>query len=489
MKLRLVLATAVALSIVFAAMGAALYAAMRASLRAEFDQTLGIKARALASMTERRGDLLFLDDEHAHLDEFAAGKHAQYFQIWQTDGPGGPRVVARSPSLTGGDLGRLDAPGELTPAFSDGRLPGGKRGRYVAISYAVSPEADDREKHGEPMLHAMLVVGAESHGYEHTAERLGWLLAAGCGAATVVAVVAVGLLIGRGLRPVNQVASAIAGVGHETLSERLTEAGVPRELRPIVRRINELLARLESAFARERALTADVAHELRTPLAGVRAALEVCTGRRREPAEYERTIGRCVVTVDRLQAMVNNLLRLARLEGEERQGQGDGEVDVPELVVARWEDFAARGAERGLSVKWELPDGGAAARGDEESLRVIVDNLFDNAVSYAAGGTAIRVSVRNDGGGVCLEVANAGSELTTEQASQVFDRFWRGDASRAAAGVHCGLGMTLVKRIVEGLGGRIEVCSERGGQFVVAVQLSAAAGAGTSSTTAVSASV
>src|SRR5690349_6610457 len=121
LRIRLLIATAVALSVVFAATGAALYAAMRASLRAEFDENLGIKARALASMTERRGDTLFLDDEHAHLEEFEAGKHAQYFEIWQTDGAA--RVVARSPSLNGADLSRLDAGGEMKPVFTDGRLP------------------------------------------------------------------------------------------------------------------------------------------------------------------------------------------------------------------------------------------------------------------------------------------------------------------------------------------------------------------------------
>lgn len=466
LRVRLVVATAVALSVVFAATGVALCMAMRASLRAEFDENLALKVRALAVLTEWQDGRVFLDiQQSGQLAEFERGEHPQYYQVWRADGER-PAEVARSPSLAKDkSLPQLTA--TERPAFFTQRLPDGRDGRMTALAWTVQPDREEAKDHDAKPVQVIGVVAAETRGLERTIGKLALLVAGGCAGATVLAVAVVGWLIGRGLRPVDRVAAAIAGVGYETLSDRLPDADVPAELRPVVTRINELLGRLEEAFARERSLTADVAHELRTPLAGLRAALEVSAARQRTPAEYERTIARCVTTLDRLQAMVDNLLRLARLEaGQAAPPVATEAIDLGAFLAARWEECRTRAESRGLRMAWDVA-GEPHVRANGEDLRIVVDNLFDNAITYADAGGTVRVSAREG----TFTVANNGATLTAEQVGHVFDRFWRGEASRSASGTHCGLGLTMVKRLVERMHGSATAELGSGGEFGVTVQL------------------
>jgi signal transduction histidine kinase len=278
-------------------------------------------------------------------------------------------------------------------------------------------------------------------------------------------------IIGRGLRPVNAIAGRIARVGRRSLSDRLEPSGVPRELLPIVDRLNGLLERLELAFSRERAFTADVAHELRTPLAGLETAIEVCASRTRQPQEYQKVLSQCLGVTRQMHAMVDSLLILARADGR-TLAVSQTSFCLNTLLNETWKPFADRAARRRLHlIRSGEPDGPICS--DREKLRQILHNLFDNAVSYADEGGTLTIRIAAQAGLVSIVVANSGSRLSQDQADHAFERFWRGDAARSETGSHCGLGLAITRELVTVIGGTISLNSSEGGDFLVHLTLPA----------------
>ncbi|MDB5289134.1 MAG: senX3, partial [Phycisphaerales bacterium] len=222
------------------------------------------------------------------------------------------------------------------------------------------------------------------------------------------------------------------------------------------------------AFAREKSFTADVAHELRTPLAGLETTLEVCAGRQREPQAYEKVINSCLRTTRGMHAMVDTLLLLARADASQLAATQES-VDVEKLLQECWSDYAPVAAGRGLKIEWDTS--AMQANTDRDKLRVVFNNLLDNAVSYADAGGTIRIGVEGMSLGVQATISNTGSRVSADEAAQVFERFWRGDAARTDTGRHCGLGLSLCQKIMEVLGGKIAVTSEKDALFTVTLVL------------------
>jgi signal transduction histidine kinase len=273
----------------------------------------------------------------------------------------------------------------------------------------------------------------------------------------------------RGLAPLVELARTIGALDETGLSRSVALQGpVPAEVEPLVGSLREMLARLAAAFARERTLVSNVAHELRTPLAGLRTTLEVALMAPDPPAGTREEFARCLAMVTAMQTMVENLLALARLESGQSPVR-QRPLDLDGLLRECWRPFEAAASERGLAVSWDLAQ--AAALGDEEKLRIVFRNLFANATTYADTGGSVRVQSAIAGDRVLVRIANSGCALAPEQAELVFDRFWRADASRSGEGAHCGLGMPLARQIVELLGGAIAVRCEREEEFVVEMLL------------------
>lgn len=464
---RLLLGTVVAAVLVLSIAGGIVYMLVRAALRAEFDTGLESKARALAALVEQDEGQIEFELGHDVLPEFARPARPEYFQLWGATG----EILQRSASLDTADLPRMGgAAGQ--PVFMDLTLPDGRAGRLVALSFEPRGGGED-----EARLHAgtgdlgvvTIAVARDTLGLDALLVRLRWLLlGVGCGAVALASVVLL-VVVRSGLRPLRTLAGRIAEIGARDLSAELVLPNAPTELRPVVQRLNEMLRRLGESFARERTLTADVAHELRTPLAGLRATLEVAATRTRTGEEYRMLLADALAVAVQLQALTENLLALARLEA----GQVELKLERFELEAALrecWTPLAWRADERKLDVRWRVASGTHVAA-DRGKLRQIATNLLDNAVTYADTGGRMQVFAAAQDGAVVLEVANSGSRLTAGQVGHVFDRFWRGDAARGATGVHCGLGLALVKRLVEAHGGTIEARVSLDGTFHVTLSL------------------
>jgi signal transduction histidine kinase len=469
LRRRLLAGAAAATAAILAASGLTLYGFVRTALLSEFDAALASSAAVLAGMTEQDGGRVTVDPEAADLPQYARGDAPDYFAAWADDGrPAGastPAALAR-PAVP-------PAPGPGVVGYVT--LPDGRPGRRVDLAFVPSGEHGPHagETRPPPAGGGHLVTLSVAR---HTADldsrlgRLAGLLAAVGVAATAAATLVMAVVVTRGLRPLSALASRIESVGPDSLDARVELRGVPGELSAVVNRLNDLLGRLQVAVDRERRFTADVAHELRTPLAGLEATIDVCAARDRSPADYARTLDACGRIVRGMHAMTESLLTLARADAR-RLPVDAAPVLVGPLLRECWAAFDGTAAARGLTVGFAVA-GELAATADARLLRVVINNLLDNAVTHANAGGFVRVVAAAEGDGrVSVAVTNSGAVLGAGDVERVFDRFWRGDAARRDTGLHCGLGLSLCREIVGLLAGAIAVRVDPAGLFEARVTL------------------
>ncbi len=462
LRSRLLAGVVLATALILAASCLTVYALMRESLLAEFDAALGSKARALAALVEQEGEEIELEFHQSSLPEFERAERPEYLQFWRATGG----VLYRSSSLRGQDLSR-EAGSLEKPLCRSVVLPDGRRGRAAGVTFVPRQEHRGR---GTP-AEVTLAIARDTRDVDRTLARLRWLLIGVCAIATLVSAAILAWIVKAGLRPVEKLAGQIGRVEEDDLSARVAVEDAPKELLPVVERLNDLLARLEAAFGREKAFSADVAHELRTPLAGLRATLEVVLSGARDLALFEEGLRDSLAITCQMHAMVENLLALARCEAGRLEVSRDS-VRLDELLDECWRPLEELAIERQLRVERRV-EPSCVLDTDRDKLRLILQNILGNAITYADRRGTIRIEARPANGGARLSVANSGSRLSGEEASHVFERFWRGDPARGDVGVHCGLGLTLCERLVGVLGGSIAVTSAAGGELAVTVDLPA----------------
>ncbi len=281
-------------------------------------------------------------------------------------------------------------------------------------------------------------------------ERLAWLLAAVWVSAVALSALVSAWLCGAVLRPVDRLSLAIQAVDPTSVGAPIIGAAVPPEMQVLVERLNDLFRRVEDAMRREKTTIANIAHELRTPIAGLRTTLEFAQARPSDPGARQ-VQDRCLRMVLQMQGMVANLLTMARLEAGQDVLRREP-VDVVPLVQDCWEPLEPQAEQRQLQLVWQLPDHAICATAREQ-LRPILMNLFDNAVSYTPLGGAVSIRCTAGEGGLELVVAND-TDGTLTDTSRIFEPFWRGDHARSG-GTHCGLGLALVQRMARCLGAEV----------------------------------
>ena len=315
-----------------------------------------------------------------------------------------------------------------------------------------------------------IIVALDTVGLDQDLNAIGWLLLMVTGVTVVLSEWLMAVAVGRSLRPLNRLAQGIVALGGADHGQRVELPHAPAELAPVVDRLNELLMRIDDVLARERGFSADVSHELRTPLSGLLATIDVCLRKDRDAVHYQRALVSCRRITRQMQAVVVNLLDLTRLESGRVAAQCEP-VDLPMLLRSQWRLFAERATLRHVTVQWRVAQ--AVALTDGERLSQVLANLLDNAVSYVDEGGTITITTREQAGRQLLTIANTGSLVSAEQAAQVFDRFWRADHARTESHQHCGLGLTLCRRLMAVLDGSITASSQVGGWFTIVVDLPA----------------
>ena len=260
----------------------------------------------------------------------------------------------------------------------------------------------------------------------------------------------------RGLRPLADMTRSLQRIGPHRLNERVPPAEWPRELQPVAIAFDGMLDRLEDSFTRLSQFSADLAHELRTPLANIRGEAEVALTRPRSPNEYQNVIESSVAECARLAGIIDNLLFLARAEAAESKVQRAVFAGRPELErIAAYNEAIA--AERRLAITCA---GLGEVYADPVLFGRAVSNLVDNAVHFTPDGGRIDISIATSEAGAEIVVTDTGCGIGAEHLPRIFDRFYRVDPSRSTEGT--GLGLALVKSIADLHGGSLNVASEAG---------------------------
>jgi signal transduction histidine kinase len=228
---------------------------------------------------------------------------------------------------------------------------------------------------------------------------------------------------------------------------------------------DEMLARLDGAFRREHQFTADASHELRTPLAAMQAILSVTGEKRRTPEEYELAMADLAEETDRLRALVENLLQVAR--GEASQVSAQEAVDLSGLLRDVTDSLQPLAAAKALTLTCQVPDG-LTLQGDSDSLIRLFVNLLDNAVKYTEKG-GVTLTALGDKDWMRIAVADSGTGIPAPHVPHIFDRFYRVDQSRSGNGA--GLGLAIAMDIARAHGGALQVENAPVGGAIFTVSL------------------
>jgi two-component system heavy metal sensor histidine kinase CusS len=264
----------------------------------------------------------------------------------------------------------------------------------------------------------------------------------------------------RGLRPVRAIAAVVGRVRPSHLGERIATAGLPAELLAVAAPLNTMLDRLAGSFDRLTRFSSDIAHELRTPVNNLRGGIEVALGRPRSPDEYHEVLASSLEECGRLTRLVEALLFLARAEDPKSQVAREA-VDVGTELAAVREVYEPAAADAGVRLHAGAP-AGLRAEVNRPLFQRAVGNLVANAVAHTPAGGEVRVTAETVVGGVVVTVADTGCGIAAADLPHVFDRFYRADPARSAGGANLGLGLAIVRRIMEIHGGAAAVDSAPG---------------------------
>lgn len=266
------------------------------------------------------------------------------------------------------------------------------------------------------------------------------------------------LIARRGLSPLRRLAGETAAIGIKNLSVRINNSQAPRELRTLIDAFNQMLDRLEISFTQLSQVSADMAHDLRTPIGNLLGQTEVALGQRRSVGYYENLLGSNFEELLRLSKMTDNMLFLARAE------HADHAIERLELQIAdefqrMGEYFEGPADERNLRLSVH---GGGTVWADADLLRRALANLLANAIRYADPGSEISLSVAHESEGAWISVTNHGPTIEPQHLERLFDRFYRADPSRTTTSHASGLGLSIVRGIMSLHQGTWQASSEQG---------------------------
>jgi two-component system sensor histidine kinase QseC len=419
--------------------GVAVYFLTRAALLDQFDETLRTKANAISSATEQRGKRITVELSEQLMRESDERVAEDFFHLRRMDGT----TVRRSKSLADADLPSRFGTFER-PRYWNLTLPPGFRGR--AIGYTFSPR---HSREGEPaeITELAIVVASDRRELDETLATLALVLAASGALLLVATTLIVPRVLRRELAPLDQLAEQAGRINADSLSTRFPADSVPGELKPISERLNNLLSRLEQSFERERQFSADLAHELRTPIAELRSLADLALKwPETRPAETDRD---SLAIAVQMEGIVVRLLELLRSERGQLAIARESILLAP-LAEKVWQPFAERAAEKRLDVVRNVPDD-AEIQSDPVLLRSILTNLIDNAAEYTPRGGTVRIDAGVGCGRFTVRVSNTIEHLEPADLTRFFDRFWRKDPARSGA-KHSGLGLSLARAFAQALG-------------------------------------
>ncbi len=303
----------------------------------------------------------------------------------------------------------------------------------------------------------LVATGIDFHlGYLTDLRRALW---GGMAGASLIAVVAAWLAVRWGHTPLRRVSAEVRGITSEQLHRRLDPGQVPAELAHLLTSFNAMLDQLQQSFIRLNNFSADIAHELRTPVTNLITQTQVALARPRTADAYAEVLYSALEELERMRKMIADMLFLAQAD-DHRTQPDPVDVDLAAEVRALFEFFEAWAEESRVGL--ELHGSTPTVRADRLMLQRALSNLLANGLRYTPSGETLHVGLGVEVGWAVVDISNPGQAIPAAHLPKLFDRFYRVDPSRRPHGAGAGLGLAIVKAIVEAHGGRVEVASDDG---------------------------
>jgi signal transduction histidine kinase len=481
LRRRLTLGLLVGFAILFGAGGGFVYFSARRHLYQHFDGHLRTKMLAMAALIKPARDHVEAELPTRLRPLQEETELVAYYQVFDSNG----QSLAKSPALHSADLPRQL--GTLAqPALWNLVLPDGAPGRAIGVQFVARPPLKEQRlqpTNADPAARAIasqpkapkppppppvevgLVVAEDRTFLDGTLGALALTLLGAGGLSLVASVLFIVLMLRNCMTPLQRLASQTAAIDASSLATRFPTDQLPAELAPIAHCLNGLLARLHSSFERERRFSADLAHELRTPIAGLRTTAEVAL---KFPATADPQPMQDVLAIaGEMEAMVTRLLALARSEQQTIPLQPQT-VAVGPLLDSLWQPLRQRASGRQLDASFEIPED-ARVETDPVFFRGIVSNLLTNAVDYTPAAGQLRVVFTLQPSRFSLAVTNTVNDLDLADLPHLFRRFWRKDKARSDA-EHIGLGLCLAKSFSEMLGLELSAALPGGSRLILTLQ-------------------
>lgn len=273
-------------------------------------------------------------------------------------------------------------------------------------------------------------------------------------------------LAGRAIQPITTISRTATRIADGNLTERISTTGTDSELDQLSRVLNATFDRLEKTFERQKQFTADASHELRTPVTILLSEIRRILKRERTPEEYRAVLTTCQDAAERMRRLIEALLLLAREENRTVDPAKDGEpCDLADLARQSTEHLRPLATDRQIVLKLDLA--AAPCRGDSAALLMLIDNLLSNALKHHTGAGIVKIATGSVEGRAHLSVTDDGPGIAAEDLPHIFNRFFRGDKSRASKSDHSGLGLAIARTIAENHSGHLSVENQpgRGARF------------------------
>lgn len=313
----------------------------------------------------------------------------------------------------------------------------------------------------------VLQMAVSLEGVEHASRDLLWNLLVFFPIGIILAACGGRLLTRRYLRPIDKIIEDANSIEAESLGYRLKQKKVKDEIGQLIDTLNQLFGRLQNSFHQIRRFTADASHELSTPLTIMRGEAEVALKSQRTSEEYRQVIETIIEEIERMSNIVDDLLTLSSIDsGEVRLSLSD--VYLDEIITNVYEQGKVLAQDKKITVELDgvqhIP-----VRGDKHRLHQVFLNLIDNAIKYTPAGGRVLLSMVVENEGVSITVADTGIGIQKDHLNKVFDRFYRVDKARSRELGGSGLGLSIVRSIVELHKGKVSVESklEEGSKFTI----------------------
>lgn len=454
---RLTIGTSLLLSAIFMIGSVVIYQGVRESLYSQLDEQLHTGLSLMMLEVEIVGNEIeneWLED----LKRDAIRTEVEYVQTWDL----ATGVTRRSPALGTEDLPQIS--GDSEEEITRDVLLEGSGKKLRAIGVKIYPEIESNPMI-DPLDHPhIMVMAQETKVIDRALGHLFRTLLTGLIAAIAVCVFGGYYFIRSSLRPLKKLEADLAKVDIND-PHGLFDAPekFPEELRGLVEKYRDLLVRIGQVRVREREFSANAAHELRTPLAGIQATLEQTLALERSGGDYRRRVGTSLEITSGMRRLVDRLLRFSRLQNGTETAEVV-EINVNEIVDERLCELDKKIVARELKIEKYFEANDLIVRSDYSLLRILVGNLIDNAVSHVEERSPIRIELIASNPGGKLVVSNPLSEAKIPNMARIFEPFYTEDEAHSADSGHSGLGLSLVREIATflRLGLEIRTDSEQG---------------------------